>query len=530
MRTLTLLLLGLLTVAGALRAAPLPADQPGYTERDLDNDRVRWVEAHIVEPARTFAETPLTERQLAFLRDSAVYVDRMFAIGDRAPILAEAAALAAEKPTDPWLLRALAAEFLIARQPDKAAPLAAQALKAIKTSRYPDWFHYMVATTAANAAAAPNAPNQESIEAEQYALERFLAFIASGYGPFADQRHFYLQHRRPSRSMFPPELMPGFIARLEAIEGGHQWIKNLILGDWYTFKAWEARGNGFAHQVKDSAWPVFFARLHKAEAALEAAHALRTDLPDAAYSMLTVVKGLGEQANHDERFWFDQCVKAQFDYHAAYHSILDNLMPRWGGSHEQMLDFAQECLDTGRFDTRVPYVLIYALEGIRHDFNGKLDFLRDEPELYRVATDLLDRYIAGYQRELKVADNRFRRALVEYRLRSFPTQRAILAWWAHDWQAGRAALQSINFELDNESARRLGSPGERLIDELLLYGGPAGQDALAARDALEAGDLPEAARRIAAAKAALAAATDLDNTERYFANRALGRLEQRAAQ
>ncbi len=530
MRTLTLLLLGFLTVARALVAAPLPADQPGYTERDLDNDRVRWVEAHIVEPARAFADPPLTERQLAFLRDSAVFVDRMFAIGDRAPILAEAAALAAEKPTDPWLLRALAGEFLIAKQRDTAAPLAAQALQAIKTSRYPDWFHYMVATTAADAAAMPNAPNQQSLAADRYASERFLAFIQSGYGPFADQRFFYLQHRRPSRSMFPPELMPEFIAKLEAIEGGHQWLKNLILGDWYTFKAWEARGNGFAHQVKDSAWPVFFGRLHKAQAALEAAHALRTDLPDAAYSMLTVVKGLGEQANHDERYWFDECIKAQFDYHAAYHSILDNLMPRWGGSHEQMLDFAQECLDTDRFDTRVPYVLIYTLEGIRHDFNGKLDFLRDEPGLYRTAAALLDRYIEGYQREIKVADNRFRRALVAYRLRSFPTQRAILAWWAHDWQAGRAALQSINFAIESDSARRLGSPGERLIEELLLYGGPAGKDALAARDAIEAADLPEATRRIAAAKATLNSATDLDNTERFFANRGLGRLEQRTAQ
>lgn len=81
--------------------------------------------------------------------------------------------------------------------------------------------------------------------------------------------------------------------------------------------------------------------------------------------MITVSTGESEEHGETPRMWFDRAVAAQFDYEPAYDTLLWSLMPRWGGSHEQMYLFGLECLDTGRFDTFVPGRFLDALATIK---------------------------------------------------------------------------------------------------------------------------------------------------------------------
>jgi hypothetical protein len=69
--------------------------------------------------------------------------------------------------------------------------------------------------------------------------------------------------------------------------------------------------------------------------------------------LITVAKAAGSPG---PRVWFDRAVAAQFDFGPAYTLMIDALLPRWGGSHGEMLRFARECLDTKRFDTCVPMI------------------------------------------------------------------------------------------------------------------------------------------------------------------------------
>jgi hypothetical protein len=68
--------------------------------------------------------------------------------------------------------------------------------------------------------------------------------------------------------------------------------------------------------------------------------------------------------------WFDRGAALQMDYTAAYWTMLDDLEPRWHGSHEEMLRFARECVETERYDTPVPQILFDAvsrIESNEHD-------------------------------------------------------------------------------------------------------------------------------------------------------------------
>lgn len=528
MRTIIASFALLISAAAPVAAAPLPADKPGYTERDLDEQRVAWVETYFVDPLTKYAAKPPTERHIAFVRESVMWSDRMYAIGDRSKLIEEAIALNDTNPDDPWLLTMIAREYFQDSRRPLAAPIANRALELVEHSKYPTWFRYLIADTAVLASRSTRQKDGDPALRAQ-AMKYFLEWIASDFAPRADDRFFYLQMRRPVETMFGEDLMPQFIEKLRAVNTGNQWQKNIILGIWEVKEAWKARGSGYASEVKSKSWPVFYQHLESAEAAFTAAHAIHPDFPDAAYQMITVAKGLGERSQLTQRDWFDRAVAAQFDYHAAYAEYFGNLLPRWGGSHEEMFDFARECYETNRFDTRVPYTLIFMLETIRADFDSKLDFLADSPELYGMTETILDRYIKDYTTELPTIGNRYRKALVEYRLKSFPTQRAVLAWWAQDWSDGYAALASVGFAPNTEIAQRLGADRDRTWDELALYGGPASAPALAGRAALAKGDKPIAQKHYAKAGEIIESAkATMPEVERNLALRALERQALKA--
>ena len=70
------------------------------------------------------------------------------------------------------------------------------------------------------------------------------------------------------------------------------------------------------------------------------------------------------------RFWFDQAVAAQLDAPGAHRTLRWAIRPRWGGSHEEMLRFGLECLNTRRFDTSVPDVFADVVFDIKEENGG----------------------------------------------------------------------------------------------------------------------------------------------------------------
>lgn len=146
--------------------------------------------------------------------------------------------------------------------------------------------------------------------------------------------------------------------RIDVAEPANPWLVGAICGYYHVEAGWEVRGSGYARTVTDEGWKGFREHLNLAREHLVKSWDIAPQFPDVAGRMITVSTGLSDR---QERLWFEKAVSSQFDYYPAYTNYLWSIRPRWHGSLDQMYAFGVECLDTDRFDTRVPEVFYKAM-------------------------------------------------------------------------------------------------------------------------------------------------------------------------
>ena len=147
---------------------------------------------------------------------------------------------------------------------------------------------------------------------------------------------------------------PALLRRLDSIEKADAWVEHLLLSGYLHRQGWQGRGAGFSDTVSDEGSQIFSNCLTQSRAHLIAAWRLHAEFPEAASELIMTDRAIGPLGEETPRFWFDQAAAAQIDLRPAHYSLLWALRPRWGGSHEEMLQFGLECLRTRRFDTIVP--------------------------------------------------------------------------------------------------------------------------------------------------------------------------------
>jgi hypothetical protein len=152
-----------------------------------------------------------------------------------------------------------------------------------------------------------------------------------------------------------------FCARLDAQPGADPWLRDVLRGLLELRLAWKSRGNGWASAVTPEGWKGFEEHLALARERLERAYSADPSCPEAAALLITVAMGEAHAAPDEPRLWFDRAVKAQFDYTSAHDRLARALLPRWGGSHQELMAFGRECAATKRYDTLVPWYLYQSL-------------------------------------------------------------------------------------------------------------------------------------------------------------------------
>jgi tetratricopeptide (TPR) repeat protein len=168
------------------------------------------------------------------------------------------------------------------------------------------------------------------------------------------------------------------------------YIHHMLGGEYYLRLAWEARGDGYANAVTRDGWKKFEELMPRAARHFRRAWFLRPTLPYAAQRMIMVTRAGGDDSWLPED-WFHASVVAQFDYHDAYESFMFILMPRWGGSHQRIANFAKECIATGRWYTSVPNEAAEALRLIAID-----DEAGELPGKNPAAAQIAAAYIDGF--------------------------------------------------------------------------------------------------------------------------------------
>ncbi len=163
----------------------------------------------------------------------------------------------------------------------------------------------------------------------------------------------WLEHRfnRMDEHQFAPMLEA--LQTLEGREGVDEWLVHTILGCLELKTAFAARGGSFAAEVSERGWEGFNQHLPQARRHLVKAWKLNPDRPEPACMMIQVITGESGCAPAG-RAWFDRAVAAEMDHLASYGALMWQQMPRWGGSHEQLLSLAEDCMETKRYDTGVP--------------------------------------------------------------------------------------------------------------------------------------------------------------------------------
>ena len=219
-----------------------------------------------------------------------------------------------------------------------------------------------------------------------------------------------------------------------------EWGRRMLRGSVAVEKAWQARGGGWANKVTEKGWKGFREQLTLARTELCQAWKLRPDLPDAPTTMIRVVMAGHGAPGETERLWFDRAITAQFDYYPAYTAVLWAYRPRWGGSHELMLEFGRACLATKRFETNVPLRFTEACNDICSETKDWRAFYR-QPEVARALMELSHALV---HEPTRAAETRMRQSYL-----------AVNAWLTEDYALAARTLAALDGKLHRAAVTKL---------------------------------------------------------------------------
>jgi hypothetical protein len=247
------------------------------------------------------------------------------------------------------------------------------------------------------------------------------------------------------------------------------WTRLCLLGTMHHYQAWAARGNAWAKDVQPDAWKQFESLNAQARQELVEAWKQQPDHYEAAYWMMLVSRD-DPVPDESPRLWFDRAIAARLDALGAYEDMLGGqLLPRWGGSYEEILGFGREALDTGRFDSEVP---LYALRAVTKIYLDQKDVvggaggtpIYEWPDTYPMLVRLLE----GYLKEPKQACCKAR----------FESLWTIVADHAGKPQEALAHLKAAGFQLTSEAASHLeGETRDEFMARIALAAGHGAADA-----------------------------------------------------
>ncbi|WP_397570012.1 hypothetical protein [Schlesneria sp. T3-172] len=181
------------------------------------------------------------------------------------------------------------------------------------------------------------------------------------------------------------------LERREMLLGGvlqskkiHPYVVHLLTGQYFATRALHLmQGEYIESGIDPDSKSVVLHR--KAVDHLKYAWHLHPELPYAPQSLVAISRSKTLPGD-TPYFWFLQSIEARFDYYPAYESLLNSLHPRWGGRYESMLLFANNCVNTDRFQTFVPFFVINVLTDL-----SKLEdwSLKEHPEAIKLLHHLV---------------------------------------------------------------------------------------------------------------------------------------------
>lgn len=207
------------------------------------------------------------------------------------------------------------------------------------------------------------------------------------------------------------------------------WVALVLGGENERTKAWQARDNGWTQKDRKT----FYADMTIAETNFTEAWNLETNFPLAPAAMIQV--SLGNSDITKMRTWFDRATAAQIDYPDAWAQMLWGFNPDCLGNEGCMLAFGKAAVESGRFDTDVPYKLVDCIKAAESEMNlqpGHHLFGRSDiwPELEKMYSGYLSEPAQSRERD------------------KWRSSYAAVAFFAGKDDVAREQLQALNWNPD----------------------------------------------------------------------------------
>jgi hypothetical protein len=167
-----------------------------------------------------------------------------------------------------------------------------------------------------------------------------------------------------------------YCAALARVDGGES-IAQTVKGAYYIDYAWLARGGGWASTVTQEGWKLFGERLKVAAECLQDAIRMDPSNDDALARMITVCKGQSRPRAEMDGY-LQQAIEANPNGLTARLFALDCLMPRWGGSHKEMVELTDQCLQQIRDNPKATPWLVKVRVQMHRDFANDLYFSTED--------------------------------------------------------------------------------------------------------------------------------------------------------
>ena len=272
--------------------------------------------------------------------------------------------LAASGCKDGLVARYRAVALGRAGKSDECRQLSPRAFQRLEEQGYPHLFRFMTARNIANYRVDKGKPVNNNDEWRLRALTELGRSWEAGELQGRELRVAFKQISGISGNAFRKKPWKQMLGRIQHPDRVDPWLMAMLRAEVESKLAWEARGGGYAKDVSKEGWRKFAQHGTNSGKELVAAWKMAPQRPEAARNLITRAMENNDPTRSTTRFWFEQCVGAQFDFGGAYTGYLWSIRPRWGGSHEEMLAFGRECLDSERWDTSVPLFYLRAIEDV----------------------------------------------------------------------------------------------------------------------------------------------------------------------
>jgi hypothetical protein len=327
------------------------------------------------------------EAAVAFLEESARCQSGVGRIPPQA-LAAQGKALVDQGCTDPMVLYGYGAALEDSEGRAQAAPILQQALDGLAKSTYARMFCIMALARLARTAPPVTTPEAT----QQYAAyrEQMIRFIGEGAADASYRQGGQRLFLFFMRGIWDGPLSIGEQELYETLNANPKtdpYVLGVTRG-WYelalAMEAW-VEGEGADPDVAEECQARYRSHLTAARDSLIEAWRLHPEFPEAPTEMIAVATDPPDGVPAEAKQWFYRAVTAQLDYMRAYEDILSSL----GHNRDALYAFGVECLETRRFDTQIPLLLIDVLRGLDDDGDNTY-WLKPETHQY------LEQLFTGY--------------------------------------------------------------------------------------------------------------------------------------